>query len=101
MVHRGNYANVDYVFIACIESRFKDSWRVVAGTETTYQATTDDAELIVVELNGLRRRFLFSKDAYVTVLQSNVITFDDQAVDESVLVDEDEQAGRGKNPTVL
>jgi len=91
---------IDHVFIACLECRFGGSWSFTES-RNLYIAKANGALVILVELNGTRKTIGFKKDAYVTLLPSNVITFEREDEDESVYVDEDEKRGKQKNATVL
>jgi len=91
---------IDHIFIACLECRFTGSWNVTES-RNLYTAKGDGAKVILVELNGTKKTIGFKKDANVTILPSNVLTFEREDEDESVYVDEDEKSGKQKNSTVL
>ncbi len=97
MVYRGNHSNVDHVFISCLESRFRGAWDTVAGG-LVYKAKDDDAQLDVIMLDRTKKMLGFSKGAYVTVFETNVITYDAQDAD-YLTVDEEARGKSMKRPT--
>jgi len=94
--------NVNHVFIACIEVVVKGNWEIISSGEIQqYQAKGTNAEILLVAINGTRRRFIAKTDAFVSILPNNVLTYEPINVEESLNIDEEAQAGRTPSPTVI
>jgi hypothetical protein len=93
-------SEVDHIYIACLECRFVGSWNTSGPDDILYIAENGNAEVRLVELNGTRKVISFRKGAYVTILPSNVVTYERQDEEESIYIDEDVRAGKGKNKPV-
>ena len=59
-----------------------------------YSALGDDAEVRGVRLDATRFYIRFRKGALVTLVPSNVLTYEEEFVEELIDVDEDKQQGR-------
>lgn len=90
---------IEHIFIACLEIKMKGNWDY--DSALFYRAIDEKNEIHLIELNGTRKHIKFKKGAYVTVLSTNVLTYEGQDEDESVYTDEDEQSGKTKNETVI
>ncbi len=90
---------IEHIFISCLEIKLKGDWEF--DPTLFYRAVNLNNEISVVELNGTRKIIKFKKGAYVTILPTNVLTYEGQDEEESIYVDEDEQTGGKKNPTVI
>ena len=53
-----------------------------------YSATGDDAELRIVRLDRVKKYLAFKNGASVTLLPSNVITYEEAGIEENVDVDD-------------
>lgn len=94
-VPRRNTGEVDHIFVACLECRFKGKWQVV--DTTTYRSMAEGAEVRLVQLNGTRKYIKFKNGAYVALLSSNIVTYESEDEMQSLYVNEDE---REKTPLV-
>lgn len=54
-----------------------------------------------MEDNGTRRYFRFKDNSFVTLLPTNVLTFEFDWAEEVHSVDEDAQSGKKENPSVI
>jgi hypothetical protein len=79
---------LDHTYIACLECRFVGSWQAAS---LMYKASGGEADVALVELNGTRRRLHFREGAIVHLLPSNVLTYESDDEEESLVVDENEQ----------
>jgi hypothetical protein len=78
---------IDHTYIACLECRFKGNWQ--ADSTGHYIAEGDDAEVRLVRLDRTRQYLGFKTGANVTLLPSNVLTYEEADVEEDVDIDED------------
>jgi len=98
-VHRREQTGkLDHVYLSCLEVRFIGAWNCDASM---HYRSAGDAEVRLVEANGVRRYFKFKDDSFVTLLPTNVLTFEYDSAEEVLSVDEDAQSGKGKNQSVL
>jgi hypothetical protein len=65
---------IDHIYIAFLECRATGPWNTSGSDDLLYISQDDNAEVNLVELNGTRKRIVFKKGAYITILSSNVIT---------------------------
>ncbi len=80
---------VDHTYIACLECRFVGSWEVDSAMH--YRAIGDDAEVKGVRLDATRFYILFRKGALVALVPSNVLTFEEEFIEELLDVNEEKQ----------
>ncbi len=78
---------VDHNYIACLECRFKGTWQ--ADSAGRYIASGDDAELRILRIDGVKKYLTFNKDALVSILSSNMITYEQADVEEDVNIEEE------------
>ncbi len=79
-------SSIDHTYITCLECRFKGTWQEDSAGH--YSATGDDAELRIVRLDRVKKYLAFKKGALVTLLPSNVITYEEANIEENVNIDE-------------
>lgn len=80
---------VDHIFIACLECRFREAWQVSESLH--YTALGNNAYLDLVRLDGTRVYMQFKAGAVVSVLPSNVITYEEQDFLGFLDIDEDKK----------
>lgn len=100
LTHR-RHGFVDHVFISCLETRFTGTWHVDSALHCHADDNSDNCIVQLVELNGTRKTIGFKRGANVTLLPTNVLTYEKLDENESVYVDEDERSIKGANSTVL
>ena len=84
-----NAESIDHTYIACLECRFKGNWQ--SDSAGHYTAEGEDAEVRLVRLDGMRRYLGFKKGAYVNLLASNVLTYEEADLEENVDIDDEKQ----------
>ena len=79
-------SSVNHNYIACLECRFKGTWQ--ADSAGHYIASGDDAELRILRIDGVKKYLTFKNSARVSVLSSNMITYEQADVEEDVDLEE-------------
>ena len=77
--------SVDHNYIACLECRFKGTWQLDSAGR--YVASGDDAELRILRNDGAKKYLTFKSGAVVSMLFSNMITYERSDVEEDVVID--------------
>ncbi len=80
-------SSVDHNYVACLECRFKGTWQ--ADSAGHYIASGDDAELRILRIDGAKKYLTFKNGARVSVLCSNMLTYEQNDVEEDVNVEEE------------
>jgi hypothetical protein len=79
-------SNIDHNYIACLECRFKGTWRLESAGH--YAAAGEDAELRIVRNDGLKKYLVFKSGALVSLLFPNVISYEKADVEEDIVIEE-------------
>jgi hypothetical protein len=74
--------SIDHNYIACLECRFKGTWR--SDSEGHYTAVGEDSELRIVRIDGLKKYLAFKSGAHVSMIFPNVVSYEQGDVEEDI-----------------